>query len=218
MYLGTFNWVGGKSKKLGWLVPLLEPPGITSFVDAFGGSAVVLLNRKKAKLEVYNDLDSRAVNFFRVLRDRHEELFQLLRCTPYAKEEFVLCKEESEDPLEDARRFFCSISMSYSGTRTTFGHGTTSREGVPTPVEAHGFRVERLEKTPIVKRLMDVEIWHRPAIEVIGKFKEKEECLIYLDPPYDPSTWKTEHTKYHTPQLSQEDHKEMLAELVEAQC
>lgn len=221
--LGTFNWVGGKYKKLNWLIPLIEPPGITSFVDAFGGSAVVLLNRKKTRHEVYNDLDRNAVNFFRVLRDQPEELFRLLELTPYSKEEFVISKlPVAEDhpfgDLEAARRFFCSISMSYSGTRSTFGHGTTSTGNGPMPARLHIGRIDRLMNTNIVSRLREVEMWNRPAIEVIEKFKEKPTALIYLDPPYEPSTWVETSSKYHTPPMTKEDHKAMLEAIADANC
>ena len=222
-HMGTFNWVGGKFKKLTWLIPLIEPPGITSFVDAFGGSAVVLINRKKTRHEVYNDLDGGAVNFFRCLRDRPEELFHLLELTPYAKEEFVLTKEPVPDDhphgdVEAARRFFCSISMSYSGTRSTFGHGISSHKETSVPTESHRSRIDRLINTNIVPRLQQVEMWNRPAIEVVEKFKDKDSCLIYLDPPYEPSTWKDKTSKYQTPPMEEEDHRELLNALLQARC
>lgn len=68
----AFGWYDGKYSHLNWLLPL--PPQTTHFCEPFGGSAAVLLNRKPALVETYNDIDSEVVNFFRVLRDQKEAL------------------------------------------------------------------------------------------------------------------------------------------------
>lgn len=53
----AFAWYGGKGAHLNWLMPLLPPA--KHFVDVFGGSAAVIMNRNPASpLETYNDLDS----------------------------------------------------------------------------------------------------------------------------------------------------------------
>ena len=51
--------MGGKGKLM-WLINKLSPIGYDRFVDVFGGSATVTLNRplKKGCLEVYNDYNS----------------------------------------------------------------------------------------------------------------------------------------------------------------
>jgi DNA adenine methylase len=61
------------------------------YIEPFGGAANVLLRKRKSEVEVYNDLDSRIVNFFRVLRDeaKFAEFQRMCSLTPYAREEFV---------------------------------------------------------------------------------------------------------------------------------
>lgn len=55
------------------------PPGLSAFpahkiyVEPFGGSGAVLLNKQPAWMEVYNDLYDRVVNFFEVLRDPEKQ-------------------------------------------------------------------------------------------------------------------------------------------------
>jgi DNA adenine methylase len=39
------------------------------YVERFGGKANVLLRKPPSTVEIFNDLDERVVNFFRVLRD-----------------------------------------------------------------------------------------------------------------------------------------------------
>jgi DNA adenine methylase len=81
------------------------------YCEPFGGSGVVLLNRRPAEIETFNDLNGRIVNFFRVLRTQSADLIQALEYTPYARAEFLESRETCEDALEEARRFFISIQM-----------------------------------------------------------------------------------------------------------
>lgn len=71
----VFGWYGGKFSHLDWLLPLL--PKYHHYCEPFAGSGAVLINREASPVETYNDIDGDVVNFFRVLRDRHEELIRL---------------------------------------------------------------------------------------------------------------------------------------------
>jgi DNA adenine methylase len=53
--------------------------------------ANVLLKKHPSEVEVFNDLDGRGVNFFRVLRDPAKllELKRGCELTPYCREEFA---------------------------------------------------------------------------------------------------------------------------------
>lgn len=84
----AFGWYGGKYSHLDWLLPLL--PEVQHYCEPFGGSAAVLLNRKPAPVETYNDLDSEVVNFFRVLREQKDALLYAIGMTPFSREEYVL--------------------------------------------------------------------------------------------------------------------------------
>ena len=135
----AFGWYGGKYSHLNWLLPLL--PKSTHYCEPFGGSAAVLLNRDPAKVETYNDLDGDVVNFFKVLRDKKEELIYQIGMTPFSKKEFELAikangngKELSD--LERARRFFVRARQVRTGLAQTATIGRwanclkTSRAGM----------------------------------------------------------------------------------------
>src|SRR2546425_418368 len=81
----VFGWYGGKYSHLKWLLPLL--PKAHHYCEPFAGSGAVLLNRKPNPVETYNDIDGQVVNFFRVLRDRGDELVRSIALTPFAREE-----------------------------------------------------------------------------------------------------------------------------------
>src|SRR5215210_3372286 len=90
-----FGWYGGKFSHLDWLLLLL--PECHHYCEPFAGSAAVLLNRPPSPVETYNALDGEVVNFFRVLRDRGEDLARTIGLTPVSREEFsIACDLDPE--------------------------------------------------------------------------------------------------------------------------
>jgi DNA adenine methylase len=48
----------------------------------------VLLNRATSSVETYNDIDGDVVNFFRILRDRPDEITRAISLTLFSREEY----------------------------------------------------------------------------------------------------------------------------------
>jgi DNA adenine methylase len=69
-----FRWYGGKYSHLNWILPRL--PKTHQYIEPYGGSAAVLLNREPAAVETYNDIDGDVVNFFDVLRNNRDALLE----------------------------------------------------------------------------------------------------------------------------------------------
>ena len=81
------RWLGGKWSFAPKILNLISdiPHGV--YVEPFGGSASVLLQKAPVRVEVYNDLDSNLVNLFRMIREKPEDLIRALQLTPYSLEE-----------------------------------------------------------------------------------------------------------------------------------
>lgn len=64
-------------------------PEHKEYLEPFGGAGSVLIRKPRSMAETYNDLDREVVNLFRVLRnpDQSARLIELLKLTPYAREE-----------------------------------------------------------------------------------------------------------------------------------
>jgi len=186
----AFGWYGGKYSHLNWLLPLL--PKTKHYCEPFGGSAAVLLNREPADVETYNDIDGEVANFFRVLRDKKDELLYQIGLTPFSREEFRLAIEtngqnESISDLERARRFFVRARQVRTGLAQTATVGRwanclkTSRAGMAGAVSRWLGSVEGLEH--IATRLLRVQIENDDALKVIKRY-DSPETLFYCDPPY----------------------------------
>lgn len=188
----AFGWYGGKFSHLDWLLPLLPPAH--HYCEPFAGSAAVLLNRQPSPVETYNDIDGEVVNFFRVLRERPDELTRMIALTPFAREELhaaLTRMGKVTDPVERARMFYVRARQTRTGLAQTSTLGrwanckNTSRAGMSGVVSRWLGGVEALPE--IAERLVRVQIENRPAIDVLRLYDSKD-TLFYCDPPYLHST------------------------------
>lgn len=202
--LVAFPWYGGKNQHLEWLLPLLPETDI--YIEPFGGSAAVLLNRTRSKIETYNDLDGGAVNFFRVIREGGEELHDLLTFTNMSREEFDKTKEFLEKPsdvkllkpIEWARSFYVVTRQSFMSRRTAWTSNT-----IPPGALARAWVRSVDGLSGIIDRFRYVQIDQRDAIEVIKKY-DHPDAFMYQDPPY---VWETRvDPDAYTFEMSDEDH------------
>src|SRR5687768_16762866 len=107
----VLRYYGSKFTLASWIINFF--PAHRHYVEPFGGAANVLLIKEPSRLETYNDLNNKIVNFFRVLREHPGELIGLLELTPWARKEFEYCLDETEivSPVEAARRLFFRLWM-----------------------------------------------------------------------------------------------------------
>ena len=203
-----FPYYGGKNKMVGRILPYLPTAehGVQRYIEPFGGSAAVLLNRKPVKVEVYNDLNADLVNLFRMLRERGPELTERLRLTPYSRDEFRSSFSHSDDEIEQARRtvvrytmiYLCRVSNKILERKCgTFGTGATS-----TRARAFSRRVDSLPA--IVERLRPVTIENREAYQLLATY-DSPEALFYCDPPYVHAA--RQNTDDYGTEMSDEDHR-----------
>jgi DNA adenine methylase len=216
-YRIAFGWYGGKYSHLEWLLPLL-PQRCQHYCEPFAGSAAVLLNRHPSPVETYNDLDGEVANFFRVLRDRGEELIRAIGLTPFSREEFFFaCQEPGAaiSDLERARRFFVRARQVRTGLAQTASLGrwanckNTSRKGMSGVVSRWLGSVEALPE--IASRLLRVQIENRPALEVIDLYDDRG-TFFYCDPPYVHET--RGDSKAYGYEMTDQEHRRLADRLL----
>jgi DNA adenine methylase len=184
----VFGWYGGKFSHLNWLLPLL--PKCHHYCEPFAGSGAVLINREPSPVETYNDIDGEVVNFFRTLRNHHEELIRAIALTPFSREEYhraIVDHEDTLNEIERARHFYIKARQTRAGLAQTASLGRwanckdTSRSGMSGVISRWLGGVEALDE--IAQRLLRVQIENRPAINVLRLY-DSPETLFYCDPPY----------------------------------
>lgn len=203
----VLKYYGSKFRLAEWIIKHF--PAHRHYVEPFGGAANVLLVKTPSRLETFNDLNDKIVNFFRVLREQPEALIEQINLTPWARSEYENClvEIENETPLESARRLFYRLWMSYSGQyRTCKGSWRRFNKGRSKmrPVNM----IENLRAAS--RRLYDVQIENRDAFRLINE-TDSPDTLFYLDPPYVFSTRTT--SKAYSHELTDDKHRE-FAELL----
>lgn len=173
----------------------------------FGSGAFFFAFKSRFRTWAVNDLSHSIMTFFRVLRDRPEELEQKVLLTPYCYAEFVRAMERSDDDLEEARRVWVRSRQSFSGlTRHTSNWSRSagrSREWRPKTCLNAAKKLRKAART-----LMDVSIDSIDATEFIGRWA-RDGSFSYLDPPYVSSTRPGNETKYEL-EMTDDQHRAML--------
>lgn len=183
--LMAFSYFGGKANHCEWVLQHLVHT--KSYVEVFGGSAVVLLNKKPAPIETYNDINGTVVNFFRQLRENADELIEQIYLTPYSREEYFACYKTMNDgtDIDRARKFFVVVNQSFNATysRQTGWKISTNvcRSRVSEIINRWDGKIGNLYK--IVERLRSVQISNWSYEELFKKFTTRD-VLFYCDPPY----------------------------------
>ena len=91
-----FAYYGGKTTLAPKIAAIL--PEHDHYIEPFAGSLAVLLAKAPTTWETVNDLDDLLVNFWRVLRDKPEELAHAAMLTPHARTEYALSLIHISEP------------------------------------------------------------------------------------------------------------------------
>lgn len=186
MALSAFPYVGGKTVISKWIIDHL--PEHTTYVEPFGGSAAVLLNKRRSNVEVYNDLDGDVVQFFEVARDRPDELAEWAKRTPFSEElhnewtKAFYSGERPDDPVERAGRFLFLRYSQFAGKYE--GPSGFKRDTARTRVgESRTWSTVPARINQVCERLQGVSIQNRHLRDVIEHY-DAPDVVFYLDPPY----------------------------------
>ena len=210
----ALRYHGGKFRLAQWVMSHF--PDHTCYVEPFGGAAGVLLQKPRAYAEVYNDLDGDIVNFFRVVQDpaTRAALVERSLLTPYAREEFELAWEFTEDPIERARRTAIRAQMGFGSagaTKGKTGFRIDTKRDYGTAQHLWAEYPDTL--AAIGLRFTGVLIENRPAIDIMQQH-DGPKTLHFVDPPYVHETRIMERGRiYYRHEMSDDDHIELLKAL-----
>ena len=214
-----FPWLGGKSRMVNTIIPLLPPH--TTYIEPFSGAANILLAKKPSQVEALNDASGLIVNFFRVLQDpiQRVALLDRLQWTPYSRMEYGRALEhlDDPDPVMKAWAFFTAQYQGISGSGSFGNRGASNWGYSRTADQAQSFR-GHVEKLPaIAERLLEVQIEHSDGVEVIRRW-DAPDTLFYLDPPYADATRtnKSGRSAYHA-EIDDGGHQSLVDALLRLQ-
>ncbi len=185
------NYTGNKACIAPYLLDIMPPH--TGYIEAFCGSAEILLRKEPCPFELLNDFNGDLTHFWRVTQSKNlaqligsiflslgsEEIFrenrELLRGSPNILDEYYAVAleiaEYSWPEVQAAAAFFETQFYSFSSTGTSFA--LRSKDIIPKLrclIAAH-------------MRLRQAVIVHRDYRDVLQQFSAPD-FLVFLDPPY----------------------------------
>ena len=198
------HYPGSKWRTADWIINHF--PEHETYVELFLGSAAVLCSKERSSIETVNDLDGDIVNFFKVIRERPEELACAIKYTPHSREEYYKSYEKCTDELERARRLVVRLWQGRGGkTSHRTGWRSMLENNGPLPAkEWIGFPEKIMA---VAERFQGVQIENQCALKIIERYSNKKDVLLYADPPYLLSTRTTSSYKH---EMTDDQHLELL--------
>lgn len=204
-------WFGGKSKMASRILPILEATPHSRYVEPFGGGAAILIRKSPKPIEVYNDINSGLVNFFRVMAssDKFSDFYRKVMFLPYSRELFERFKQEAPKEANDvdaAVKWYFVARASFSGIwGWSFSNSTTfSSKGMAAVCSKWQTAISNLPA--FHKRLVRVQIEHQSWEKVIERYDSKD-TLFYCDPTYPHDTRGFQRYKH---ELDDKAHEKLL--------
>ena len=207
----VLKWPGSKWSIGKKIIEMMPKHNI--YLEPFFGSGAVFFSKSPCNTEILNDLDGEVVNLFRTIRDNSEELAKKVFLTPYSREEYKESYERNNkdlDNIEKARQFLIRSNMARAGMQyysSSWRHaGPVLGAKTKQRVNGDWNKVpERILEAAV--RLKDAEIENKNAFDLIKKYN-REDCWIYVDPPYLLSTRRQRY--YNVEMTEDQEHLELL--------
>ncbi len=208
-----FKWVGGKSRLRKHVIELL--PEHTCYLELFAGAAWVLFGKPSSSVEIINDIDQDLVTFFRVVREKPEELIASFEWELVSRTEFERLATLDASQLTDvqrAHRFYYLIMAGWGGELNYPRFQTSITDG------GHGNRLigalttlrQRLE--PVHERLKTVIIENLDWQSCFERY-DRPGTVMYVDPPYPGNKCNYAHNMRGWP-----EHHLLAERLKSAKC
>lgn len=205
------RYIGAKWQLADWITSFI-PDAHDCYVEPFSGSAAVFFRKRPSAIEVLNDLNGDVVNFYRVLRERPDDLIRAIEFTPFSRYEYLLSYETTDVPLEAARRFYVRCWQSFGasgGKRTGWRMQRNLNRG--TNITREWSRTDGLWFAAHALKCAQIE--SRSALEIINQY-DTPRTVFYIDPPYVlKSRSGGIGRKRYLHEMSDDDHRQLAETL-----
>lgn len=195
-----FSYMGNKTSIVDWVISYFPPnyPSMT-YVEVFGGTGAVLMNKIPSKVEIYNDFNSHLTNFFEVIRSHRDEFFEQLDQLIVSEDLYKYFYDNidnSPNDIERAIRYFYIMSFCHKGK---FNGGFSV---IPDADYIQKLQWKKACLTYISKRMKNCLVTNKSYEKVITG-NNREDVLLFLDPPYVNTEG---YYKQLAGQFTQQDH------------
>jgi DNA adenine methylase len=208
-----FKWIGGKSRLRKQIIDLLPPH--SCYLELFGGAGWVLFAKKPSPVEIFNDIDQNLTSFFRVVKERPEELIASFEWELVSRAEFNRLKDLDQSSLtavQRAHRFYYLIMAGWGGELNYPRFQTAIVDGGGGNRLLGALRTLRTRLEPVHRRLSSVIVECLDWRKCLDRY-DREGVAAYIDPPYPGNGCNYAHNIREWP-----EHRELAQRLMKSKC
>jgi len=179
----TVPYPGGKTSLAPWIVEHL--PSHECYVEPFAGSAAVLAEKERSRVEVLNDADDTLVRAYRTIRSRLSELQERLNQIPFSRgvherwNRHLATGEWPDDDVEATARWLYLRYSQHSAKLVDASGFKTSKVTNPARAWANAKRA-----LPALADRLDGVIIESGDWQTVAERYDGPDSLLYFDPPY----------------------------------
>jgi DNA adenine methylase len=176
------NIYGGKTEMLRYIRPLI--PSHRIYTEAFFGGGANLFDKEPSQIEVINDIDQNAINFYECLVSDFEKLKVKIDCSLssrylHEKAKKILKRPKGKSKIDRAWAFWFAASMGYAGkVNGGYAYDTCDNKDALSLISKKARFTEDLKR-----RLEKTQIECGDAVKVI-KSRDRKDTFHFIDPPY----------------------------------
>jgi DNA adenine methylase len=189
------KWAGGKRSLIPNILALL-PNDYKSrpYHEPFFGGGALFFTIKPRRGSI-NDINQRLVNFYKVVRDKPEEMIMEALQYKYEKETYYRLRERYNQPqLLDVEEAALTLYLNKTAFNGLYRVNSQGKFNVPFGRYSNPTIVDKERIMTASKLLKNIEILQTDFRYVVDKAQTGD--LVYFDPPYLPISETANFTSY----------------------
>ena len=191
MTLAAMRYMGGKSSQsphgIGkWVASLLPPSHRHQmYVEPFCGMLGILLQRKPAGVELANDASEHVINWWRVLRDRKDDMAHHISMIPHSRHEY----NEACDRLRNQEGDSFQKAVDFT-VATMQGRTAKVGSGWMAGFDPNGTLSWKWQQNlvrqidALAERIRHVSLECGRGERIVKNVVKEDHAMVYIDPPY----------------------------------
>jgi DNA adenine methylase len=189
------KWAGGKRQLIPDVLGLFPSHyRELCYHEPFVGSGAIFFHIKPKKGSI-NDINSDLINFFKIVRDRPEELIQKALEHPYDKEIYYKLRDRfNEEELSDLERASLFLYFNKTGFNGLYRVNSKGKFNVPFGRYKNPTIVPETKIRQASELMKNIDILNTDFTYIVDYADEGDLC--YFDPPYEPVSETAYFTSY----------------------
>ena len=198
------KWAGGKRRLIPEIINMFPSDYRNrTYHEPFFGSGAVFFKIKPKKGSI-NDINSRLMNFYKIVRDKPEELIKEASKYPYHKDTYYKLRDHfNKDKLDPVEEAALLLYFNKTGFNGLYRENSRGEFNVPFGRYKNPTIVPKNKIRKASKILKNIEILNQDFSYIQENVEPRDLC--YFDPPYQPVSDTANFTSYFADGFELED-------------